>query len=204
MGSSPRVRGKRRRRPAHGPAGGLIPARAGKTGRGGRTSRRGSAHPRVCGENPSSASGPAIARGSSPRVRGKLDRHDDALARQRLIPACAGKTPTLRCAARTCAAHPRVCGENLVSTKGTAKSTGSSPRVRGKQVRERWAGGCVRLIPACAGKTRRGRGPLWCKWAHPRVCGENQEPRCDLPPQGGCPYVVCQVLGGGFVVGWGL
>ena len=51
---------------------------------------------------------------------------------------------------------------------------GSSPRVRGKlclgylQFRGR------RLIPACAGKTRRRCARARARWAHPRVCGENE------------------------------
>ena len=50
-GSSPRVRGKRGRRPRRDRVHGLIPARAGKTPRTGRPSRSAPAHPRACGEN---------------------------------------------------------------------------------------------------------------------------------------------------------
>ena len=71
----------------------------------------------------------------------------------RLIPARAGKTPArvARCCPST--AHPRACGENLLTHSNESLALGSSPRVRGKLE----AGGPVgrgdRLIPARAGKT---------------------------------------------------
>ena len=50
-GSSPRVRGKRSRRPHDAPSAGLIPACAGKTIGRRRANPPERAHPRVCGEN---------------------------------------------------------------------------------------------------------------------------------------------------------
>ena len=50
-GSSPRVRGKQSPLDVREPAGGLIPARAGKTERRTRASCPHPAHPRACGEN---------------------------------------------------------------------------------------------------------------------------------------------------------
>ena len=70
-GSSPRVRGKPDGAGDPGAEVGLIPACAGKTGRRPRAPLRRSAHPRVCGENPSSGRQFPPVRGSSPRVRGK-------------------------------------------------------------------------------------------------------------------------------------
>ena len=70
-GSSPRVRGKRADRCAGQPRVGLIPARAGKTGRRPRPRRAWSAHPRACGENSIGAGLSQSSHGSSPRVRGK-------------------------------------------------------------------------------------------------------------------------------------
>ena len=52
-------------------------------------------------------------------------------------------------------------------------STGSSPRVRGKQPVEPLGGQPRGLIPACAGKTKPARPRRLGPWAHPRVCGEN-------------------------------
>ena len=111
--------------------------------------------------------------GSSPRVRGKqgadfVDSHE-----ARLIPACAGKTPSSASASAYSTAHPRVCGENRDSPRRADRRGGSSPRVRGKlhhsapQVRRRG------LIPACAGKTCEKSNIIPPRAAHPRVCGEN-------------------------------
>ena len=111
-GSSPRVRGKPRRGDGRADLGGLIPACAGKTRATGPPARGPSAHPRVCGENAPALTGGEQCGGSSPRVRGKLGDLVPALARVRLIPACAGKTPARTVATPRPWAHPRVCGEN--------------------------------------------------------------------------------------------
>ena len=71
------------------------------------------------------------------------------------------------------AAHPRVCGENLTWWSSTEGTGGSSPRVRGKLATNGIERAEGRLIPACAGKTRRACGPESRPRAHPRVCGEN-------------------------------
>ena len=73
-GSSPRVRGKRGRAHHQQRRGRLIPARAGKTWRGGAVVPWGAAHPRACGENAPEEGRGAGRAGSSPRVRGKLLR----------------------------------------------------------------------------------------------------------------------------------
>ena len=70
-GSSPRVRGKHDVGEINPSFSGLIPACAGKTEGGGGVSRRGPAHPRVCGENGLVCLVGNVAKGSSPRVRGK-------------------------------------------------------------------------------------------------------------------------------------
>ena len=71
-GSSPRVRGKRDSVKPLADGGGLIPARAGKTGPARMPSARRRAHPRACGENLVLRGFVLSAGGSSPRVRGKL------------------------------------------------------------------------------------------------------------------------------------
>ena len=111
-GSSPRVRGKhdvedRRRECLR-----LIPACAGKTAAREACPRAPGAHPRVCGENAIDEIDYELSLGSSPRVRGKLSFKAVQMAGDRLIPACAGKTPRGRCSLPTYRAHPRVCGEN--------------------------------------------------------------------------------------------
>ena len=152
-GSSPRVRGK-----PLGPGtlkfgSGLIPACAGKTSSSTMTCLRRRAHPRVCGENvtwdPAILSRP----GSSPRVRGKPFRSGQSLRRWGLIPACAGKTEILDVAEASIRAHPRVCGENLLTGTPSVSGWGSSPRVRGKRNSLDSLIVYTGLIPACAGKT---------------------------------------------------
>ena len=79
-------------------------------------------------------------------------------------------------------AHPRVCGENLPSRRGTGSSSGSSPRVRGKRLRTTGRLYPRGLIPACAGKTLRLFDRSCKARAHPRVCGEN--PPCVVLTEG--------------------
>ena len=173
-GSSPRVRGKRTWRRGPGRRSGLIPACAGKTGRSSSSTGCPRAHPRVCGENDARRSAFDSARGSSPRVRGKLIAQPRPPALPRLIPACAGKTVRVGSTSMTSGAHPRVCGENVRRTRGVWEVGGSSPRVRGKRLPRLQQERLVGLIPACAGKTSEKGLSGTTRQAHPRVCGENR------------------------------
>ena len=172
-GSSPRVRGKLcvNGRRSNGP--GLIPACAGKTSFTLRLLPRSGAHPRVCGENSRRILRTARAPGSSPRVRGKPASQVHTRAQNGLIPACAGKTGRSGSTLRSQAAHPRVCGENGRLAARIASRSGSSPRVRGKQLVYVLNALCKGLIPACAGKTAFLGLSRRHAAAHPRVCGEN-------------------------------
>ena len=134
------------------------------------------AHPRVCGENTNDTLLAALAEGSSPRVRGKHQRHTARSARRGLIPACAGKTRRVAVKTNSPRAHPRVCGENVLRRGFRGGVRGSSPRVRGKLLGWLQEHGAERLIPACAGKTTTMRRICRTAWAHPRVCGENCRP----------------------------
>ena len=133
MGSSPRVRGKRRFRGRLDLVAGLIPACAGKTGA-------------LIGVW-------ACAHGSSPRVRGKRSTLSVLLLGMRLIPACAGKTTSLWRAIFNIPAHPRMCGENTFLGQSVKAAPGSSPHVRGKPQSPPCQHHPQGLIPACAGKT---------------------------------------------------
>ena len=157
-GSSPRVRGKHSPRHGRVIGAGLIPACAGKTRSCAPSTTPRTAHPRVCGENLDRLQVRRLHLGSSPRVRGKLGVGPGAGGELGLIPACAGKTPACPGGRGRPAAHPRVCGENWSWTAWWRARSGSSPRVRGKQARERDPVLFDGLIPACAGKTRSGRG----------------------------------------------
>ena len=131
------------------------------------------AHPRVCGENTPSEVIGRWTGGSSPRVRGKSIPPHWSASCHRLIPACAGKTRGGRVRLLRASAHPRVCGENSGTARGSSPGRGSSPRVRGKPSKHPELGDDGGLIPACAGKTLKWEVFGCYNWAHPRVCGEN-------------------------------
>ena len=205
-GSSPRVRGKPVRTRLYGPQRGLIPACAGKTPSHERKAPEPWAHPRVCGENIAPAPSKPSAKGSSPRVRGKLGEAFIPVLTKGLIPACAGKTLPARLRRGVAPAHPRVCGENSGEISGELSGTGSSPRVRGKPLMRSPRYVLTGLIPACAGKTPSPALNTSPWRAHPRVCGENPLARFPQPAMSGSsPRVRGKPGVGGFRWGfWGL
>ena len=130
-GSSPRMRGTRRKIGNALGYTGIIPAYAGNTCQ--RRLRPPSPwdHPRVCGEHESKDRKEVLEEGSSPRMRGTLC--EDVLAgfQHGIIPAYAGNT--LGCCGSVPLGrdHPRVCGEHTVKRLGAGFKPGSSPRMRG-------------------------------------------------------------------------
>ena len=131
-GSSPRMRGKPCRARHDHCQSGLIPAHAGKTRAHTRNRLPVRAHPRACGENMEADQVESVAEGSSPRMRGKRKLTMSTQARNGLIPAHAGKTIESDSESIRVAAHPRACGENVLTVSTGRKETGSSPRMRGK------------------------------------------------------------------------
>ena len=116
-GSSPRMRGTPGLAGVVNPYDRIIPADAGNTnGRRVATSRCPD-HPRGCGEHKLAAGLTTTALGSSPRIRGTLDGHNQFGDGTGIIPADAGNTSG-SCNTRTCPAdHPRGCGEHPVYLK---------------------------------------------------------------------------------------
>ena len=141
------------------------------------------AHPRSRGENSVICSWATSAPGSSPLTRGKLVATPTSLRRPRLIPAHAGKTTWVRRPSGRPRAHPRSRGENSMCRQASSAVMGSSPLTRGKRVEEQADQVGVRLIPAHAGKTRRGTPIARSRPAHPRSRGENV--RLDVDVQTG-------------------
>ena len=91
-GSSPRVRGTRRRQAAGSRARRFIPAGAGNT-RGSKPHQfKRTVHPRGCGEHILCEAERLLVGGSSPRVRGTLLVQLKSLVIGRFIPAGAGNT----------------------------------------------------------------------------------------------------------------
>ena len=130
LGSSPRMRGKRRVGRVQHPWPRIIPAHAGQTRRDISTSGRSPDHPRACGANGKISSKTMVRTGSSPRMRGKLRVERGRDDKIRIIPAHAGQTRTPSSRSRPPPDHPRACGANLTSCYNAAEVDGSSPRMR--------------------------------------------------------------------------
>ena len=91
LGSPPRMRGKVHCSSARTAAAGITPAYAGKSSEHTQRSGTSGDHPRVCGEKTAQPDGTGQARGSPPRMRGKVDVLDIGLDGGRITPAYAGK-----------------------------------------------------------------------------------------------------------------
>ena len=169
IGTSPRTRGKRCHRPGGVRRPRNIPAHAGKTEVTTMELTPEEEHPRARGENWMSCSVPWMARGTSPRTRGKQIRPMPPTSEYLhggqgdliIIDECwAGTSPRTRgkrmsSPSRICPAleHPRARGENLVQ--------------------ERMENNPYRNIPAHAGKTDATGAGTAHRTEHPRARGEN-------------------------------
>ena len=69
--------------------------------------------------------------------------------------------------------HPRMCGEHDNQGHIGRCHPGSSPHVRGAQVRRRTLPIPDGIIPACAGSTASVPALSHLAWDHPRMCGEH-------------------------------
>ncbi len=79
------------------------------------------------------------------------------------------------------------CGEKWHSIRPVWLPVGSPPRVRGKGHSSLRCRLCVRITPACAGKSGRSSRTR-SRWTdHPRVCGEKGHRGLPLPPFVGSP-----------------
>ena len=115
IGSSPRMRGTRHRRPDRRVQPGIIPAYAGNTSTGINHIIPIRDHPRVCGEH---RQGPVRRRseaGSSPRMRGTRYTQNVWQRPDGIIPAYAGNTLLPWQSWHGYGDHPRVCGEHIKS-----------------------------------------------------------------------------------------
>ena len=172
-GSSPLTRGKRFGHLVEVLDAGLIPAHAGKTPKASERPGTHRAHPRSRGENSFTPPMIVACKGSSPLTRGKLACFGRADPIPGLIPAHAGKTLVSGSKLSARAAHPRSRGENAETVNSTVSKSGSSPLTRGKRTHRHNHTNTRRLIPAHAGKTRRGPFTPRPRRAHPRSRGEN-------------------------------
>ena len=174
VGSSPLTRGKRVLLRTGGAGDRLIPAHAGKTHALRRQHEAGPAHPRSRGENAVVRPLTSLSVGSSPLTRGKPGQLGVGADATGLIPAHAGKTPSMTRTVVQPTAHPRSRGENAGAAAANDVYGGSSPLTRGKLGCEDRLPGTSRLIPAHAGKTSPRSGTASLPSAHPRSRGENR------------------------------
>ena len=132
-----------------------IPAYAGKTYYPHKPGWYIAEHPRVCGENHEQVLHDRKHCGTSPRMRGKQALLSSPVLPPRNIPAYAGKTIIYGISRTLVPEHPRVCGENLGTISAQVLTRGTSPRMRGKHLRESPSSTKPGNIPAYAGKTHR-------------------------------------------------
>ena len=176
-GSSPRVRGTPIADSSETTSSRIIPACAGNTFERKITAIVTRDHPRVCGEHSFLIPYRHFKEGSSPRVRGTLQRLIDAGIASGIIPACAGNTRTSLTSRFAARDHPRVCGEHLQAVSQQRAMEGSSPRVRGTPYLNHCIIPHMGIIPACAGNTPFCVGAVYGNRDHPRVCGEHNNLR---------------------------
>ena len=95
------------------------------------------------------------------------------IPRDRITPACAGKTTGAVIYICDGEDHPRVCGENCGLVGSLEGTTGSPPRVRGKRIVLSAEKAASRITPACAGKTGSSRSQhSYTRGSPPRVRGK--------------------------------
>ncbi len=141
----------------------------------------------MCGEKSPHRPSARSCTGSPPRVRGKVGVRHRRDVGYGITPACAGKSPRRTRWKASCRDHPRVCGEKGLRIPIDEDVMGSPPRVRGKGFyvhRERI---CIRITPACAGKSISVRESIRCDGDHPRVCGEKVSVGSSSPEMLGSP-----------------
>ncbi len=137
VGSSPRLRGTRKREVAAWRGVGIIPALAGNTLRVLTSSVSTGDHPRACGEHSYQCSKALCSLGSSPRLRGTRQVRACGRDRHGIIPALAGNTHARFVRPYRRRDHPRACGEHVTVPQDAILTAGSSPRLRGTHTHER-------------------------------------------------------------------
>ena len=139
-GSSPRMRGTRRRTRIDRDGSRFIPAHAGNSQDQAVPPARPPVHPRACGELMIVRRLTTENSGSSPRMRGTLWQRgwssvlgiiEIGSAADRFIPAHAGNSMPMRQKWPEKPVHPRACGERKELPRPLARNAGSSPRMRG-------------------------------------------------------------------------
>ena len=120
-------------------------------------------------------------------MRGKVNEIIRTYHADRITPAHAGKSLTLRCRSPIFRDHPRTCGEKRGCMGDTRISAGSPPHMRGKVQSMDFIVFVKGITPAHAGK-RSANNFSWSVTAdHPRTCGEKAIKLKNLSPVSGSP-----------------
>ncbi len=129
-------------------------------------------HPRVRGEKTRSSIAEYASGGSPPRTRGEEGEPEHKAEDDRITPAYAGRRGRLRLANSSAGDHPRVRGEKQRTSISYMSRHGSPPRTRGEVGTRCPSSYRLRITPAYAGRSHRGRQGGSQSRDHPRVRGE--------------------------------
>ena len=129
-------------------------------------------HPRLRGEQALFACWPSLKCGSSPLARGTVLFSAAATAIERFIPACAGNRSYHISSFSLIPVHPRLRGEQLVTSRRPISLFGSSPLARGTDHLAQLVDKKFRFIPACAGNRHDAPRQNSATSVHPRLRGE--------------------------------
>ena len=150
---------------------GVIPVPAGQPcGRDHSAAGR-KGHPRTCGAARLSLPSTARRSGSSPYLRGSPGGGPLPLWHRGVIPVPAGQPPPPFPCWRRVWGHPRTCGAAEVMAGRVWFSSGSSPYLRGSQVRRRMPPATRWVIPVPAGQPDPRPEQVGQLRGHPRTCG---------------------------------
>ena len=109
----------------------------------------------MCGEQNHRRKRTQSRLGSPPRVRGTGKLNYRVFAKIRITPACAGNRSNGTADTARHGDHPRVCGEQRLTSTCKADVQGSPPRVRGTDYVRDVCNFTQRITPACAGNRLR-------------------------------------------------
>ena len=141
--------------------------------------RRG--HPHVCGEEFGGRFNALIFKGTPPRVWGRVTRRILGILSYRDTPTCVGKSNFSLSGLPRSEGHPHVCGEELSCACACVASSGTPPRVWGRDGDVGVGGKARRDTPTCVGKSTQGAEKTKAIKGHPHVCGEETKEN-DMQP----------------------
>ncbi len=163
------------------------PRCAGTTARRGRGRCSPAEHPRLRGDNRSTAGPRTGPSGTPPPARGQQPAEQEHHRHVRNTPACAGTTRRFRRRGTRSAEHPRLRGDNYLRSLPSGARTGTPPPARGQPCRRSRDERLLRNTPACAGTTRSGPPALGPRSEHPRLRGDNTLARRAYARRAGTP-----------------